>query len=117
MPTNAYDAQNPNIINLISEIQSEAASRVFNDRRHESRQTLVLPVTIQPANGVAIEALTRDISFSGIGLITRDPIDVEMDCTLYIDREQQDKSQVHAICQWCEPFGEHHWISGWRYHE
>ena len=67
------------IIDVIGEVDRE-----ISDRRCESRNRVVLGVIAQPLDdhrrpsGGLIDAFTRDISTSGVGLISREPIRADL---------------------------------------
>ena len=101
-------------IRLISRIQSAHIQQIRRQRRENHRQCISLPAKIRPL-GVPgeLEALTRDLSSEGVGMITAESVatksraEIEMtiaNCT----------ETIYARCQWCKPSGIF-FLSGWKF--
>ena len=113
MSTSVYSVQQQ-VLHVISQIQCEEIRRA-RETREINRQKLTLPVAIvDPHNGQRIEAVSRDLSSIGMGLISKDPIQPNAVRELELELETS-MSSILSKCLWCEPFGAGYFLSGWRF--
>lgn len=113
MSIHAHSVQQQ-ILRLISQIQCEDI-RQTRENRESNRQKLTLPVTIKLLNdGSEIDAVSRDLSSSGIGLIASANVEPEALGELEIELENSTHT-VFSRCLWCKPFGKGYFISGWKF--
>lgn len=113
MSTHAQSIQQQ-IIRLISQIQCEEIQH-SRENRESNRQKLTLPITIKLLeNDVEIDAVSRDLSSCGIGLIAASQVEPESLAELEIELENSTHT-VFSKCLWCKPFGKGYFLSGWKF--
>ncbi len=102
------------VVRLISQIQCEDIQRL-REQREINRQNIALPTTIRFIDDArVINAVSRDISLVGIGLITTGPIESETICELELHLTSSTRIIV-AQCIWCKSFGTGFHLSGWKF--
>ena len=102
------------VIHLISRIQCEEIRRA-REEREINRQNITVPVTIRPFDGEKeIDAISRDISSLGIGLLASQPVAVEQVAELELELDTT-TSKLVGTCRYCKPFGKGYYITGWRF--
>ena len=102
------------VLRLISQIQCEDIRRQ-RESRSTNRQNLTLPVTIQfLKDNRVVNAVSRDLSSLGIGLITTEQLPTDCVCELELELESS-RSYVLAKCTWCRPFGNGFYLTGWTF--
>ena len=100
-------------IRLISRIQS-AHIRQIRQRRENNRQYISLPGKIRTLGTPGeIEALTRDLSSEGIGLITANSIHPQTRAEIELTISNTTET-IYARCCWCESSGIF-FLSGWKF--
>ncbi|MEM9943231.1 MAG: PilZ domain-containing protein [Planctomycetota bacterium] len=100
-------------IRLISKIQSEYI-RQIRERRECHRQFISLMAVIEdPESNSSVDAITRDLSSSGISLITNQSLDLDTQAVLAI-RLARSTDRIEATCRWCHAMGSL-FISGWQF--
>ncbi len=103
-----------NVLHLISQIQCEDIRRK-REFRETNRLNLTVPVTIRSKMGDwEFDAVSRDLSSQGIGLISPEQIEVDSVCDLELFLENDTKT-LSAECIWCRPFGRGFFLSGWNF--
>ncbi len=113
MPTQIQSVQQQ-VIQLISRIQGTTTSRA-SESREINRQKITIPVTIRRfKDDNVIEAISRDFSSLGIGLLSNQPITVGEVCELELELDST-SSKLVATSQYCKPFGKGYFITGWRF--
>ncbi|MEM6468088.1 MAG: PilZ domain-containing protein [Planctomycetota bacterium] len=60
-------------------------------------------------------AFSRDISATGIGLVTESAVTPSRRATLCIDKLDGTSMQVLSTCRWCRPYGPRWFVSGWEF--
>ena len=89
---------------------------VHDNKRASARESVVYPVTVQFQYELSRHrAFSKDISSGGICLIGERDVDAEQIATLAIYRIDDIVSKVRARCIWSKPFGEEHYLTGWRF--
>jgi hypothetical protein len=107
---------NPDIQRTIQELLQENANFDRTENRSAHRDHLVRPVEVQSKDGVEIaSAFSRNISATGIGLITPEPVDERTVGVLRITRLKGNDVNVIAECRWCKPYGVNWYLSGWQF--
>ena len=101
------------VLRLISQIQCEDI-RQTRESREFNRQKLTLPVTMQFADGREIDAVSRDLSSCGMGLIAASEIGTGVMCELVIELENSEHT-IYSKCLWCLPFGKGYFLTGWKF--
>ena len=93
-----------------------AKEEALHDQRASSRESVVYPVTVQFQYELTRHrAFSRDISTGGICLIGERDVAVEQIATLAIYRIDDIVSKVRARCVWSKPFGDQHYLTGWKF--
>ena len=86
------------------------------ENRTAHREALVRSAVIDYGSGRAtIEGFSRNISHSGIGIITEDFIADRSSATLILERLDGTYIKILAECRWCKPYGKKWNISGWQF--
>jgi len=98
---------------LIKEIQKETA-KFDRDLRSTHRENLVLPANLEMKN-VVHDGFTRNISASGVCIVTLAEIPDRSLATISIYRIGGSPCRLVAECRWTKPFGDSFWISGWQF--
>ncbi|HEX3727237.1 MAG TPA: PilZ domain-containing protein [Pirellulales bacterium] len=96
---------------LIYQLLVEAKTDLMGDRRADVRLAFFRPVTIQLDDGERVDAFSRELSASGIGLvhnISLPPGPLE----LVISAEQGYSVRVRTDILWCQECGQGWFISG-----
>ncbi len=102
------------VLHLISQIQCEDIRRM-RENREVTRQNIALPVTIKfNATGQELDAVSRDISSSGIGLISSLAIDPATVGELEIQLTSS-TTTISGQCHWCEKYGKSFYLTGWKF--
>lgn len=102
------------VIQLISQIQCEDIQRL-REQRETNRQNIALPTIIRYVDdNRVVNAVSRDISLVGIGLITTGPIESDAICELELQLTSSTRTIV-AQCIWCNSFGIGFHLSGWKF--
>jgi hypothetical protein len=97
------------IYELIVEAQNE-----FRDRRSDVRFAFFRPVTVETDDGMKIEAFSREISASGIGLVHGQEMP-KGEVEVHIFPEQGYAIRVRTQILWCQECGHGWYISGGRF--
>lgn len=107
----------PDIQRAIDDLLKEDSQFDRNENRSAHRENLVRAVVIQVRDPESIyHAFSRNVSATGIGLITPDEIPERVTAVLEIARLNQSKDvSILADCRWCRPYGENWFISGWQF--
>jgi len=89
---------------------------ISNNQRASVRELVVCPVTVQFQYELSRHrAFTKDISTGGVCLIGERDVEVEQIATLAICRIDNLVTKVRARCVWSKPFGDQHYLTGWRF--
>ena len=100
------NAATPEIEELVLALLREDSDYDNNENRSAHREHLVLSVLVHVRRPEELElpAFSRNISASGIGLITQDTIADRAIAALEIERLQGDTSTILSECRWCRPY-------------
>jgi hypothetical protein len=102
------------VLHLISQIQCEDIRRM-RENREVSRQNISLPVTARFVNGAGeLDAVSRDISSAGIGLITATEIAPQTTAELEIQLTSS-TTAIFGECHWCVNYGKSFYLTGWKF--
>ena len=116
--SNSGPPAKPDIQQLIDAILKEDAHFDRVENRSSMRESLVRAVLIEIRDSEAtIPAFSRNVSATGIGLITSLPIDEKAIAVLSIDRIGSDSrpGAILSECRWCRPYGKNWHLSGWQF--
>ena len=110
-------AATPELQILIDEIEDEEMRCIIKERRDASRLPITRSVQVmfRGEHGTQHEAITRDISRIGIGLLGQFSAEHGTIAKLSIDRPNRSPSVVLAECRWCDQFNESWFLSGWHF--
>ncbi|MEM7784422.1 MAG: PilZ domain-containing protein [Planctomycetota bacterium] len=104
----------PEIGRLVDELTKEEKEFDRTESRSAHRTSLVRAVEIDIRDlEHNIDGFSRNISATGIGLITGEPITEKTVATLTISRLKGSTTGVLSECRWCKPYGEKWFLSGW----
>lgn len=103
---------NPEIGRLLKKLRADEDG-YDTELRSLDREKLVFPVQMSSFNGeTKVDAFSRDLSGSGLGLITPQPFDAGTE--MQIQLQLPDTTHTcRARCCWNSRFGESYWSSGW----
>lgn len=110
-------AASPELQDLVDQILDEESRAKICERRDASRQQISRPLVIEPReeDSRSITAMSRDISGSGLGVISTDNFEMGTLARIEISRLKGAPSVVLAECRWCDPFGNGWYLSGWNF--
>lgn len=86
------------------------------ENRTAHRKNLVRPVHIElRETGESVQAFSRNISSTGIGLITHQPLDPNLIAVLSVMSLEGENVEFLAESRWCKSFGDQWFFSGWQF--
>ena len=86
------------------------------ENRSAHREHLVRSVSIRSRDSEeSVTGFSRNVSNSGIGIITGSPVHERTTATLTIECLDGREIKVLAECRWCKPYGKKWHISGWQF--
>ena len=106
----------PDIQRAVDSILKEDSNFDRNENRSAHRQNLVRPVQMEirePAETVA--GFSRNVSATGIGIITNQPINDKAIALLKIGGLSNNDLSILSECRWCKPYGSGWYMSGWQF--
>ena len=107
----------PELDQMVADLLKEDSDYDRHENRSAHRLNLVRSVILnvrRPAEKELV-GFSRNISETGIGLITSEPIQDRANALLTIERLHGPSYQVLAECRWCKPYGENWYITGWQF--
>lgn len=115
-------AAKPEIKRVIDEILKEDKQYDQSENRSAHRESLVRHVAIAPrqsSEGAAKpkSGFSRNVSATGIGLITNFKIEDKSVALIVIERlvANSKPPTILSECRWCRPYGENWFLSGWQF--
>ncbi len=110
-------AATPELQAFVDEIEDEEMRCIMRERRDASRLAITreVQIEIRGQTGVRHEAITRDISRIGVGLLSQVHVEPGTLAKLSIDRPRRRPSVVLAECRWCDQFGDSWYLTGWHF--
>lgn len=99
----------------IKEILKQDARYVLSEVRCRHREPLVVPVRVIRQERILASGFSRNISKSGICLITPQPLPVEEIVQLEIYRLQEKALTIFSKARWCRAYGPEYFMSGCRF--
>ena len=108
---------NPEIKRAVDNLLLEDSNFDRTENRSAHRQHLVRPVDVLlRESGESVSAFSRNVSATGIGIITHQPIDDGTVAVLTIARlALGHDTTILAECRWCKPYGKNWYITGWQF--
>lgn len=106
----------PDIKRAIDAILKEDATFDRTENRSAIRENLVRAISIESRDieGI-VQGFSRNISATGVGLITGDEVAEKLVATLTIDRLTGQPTVLLSECRWCKPYGKNWFLSGWQF--
>ncbi len=109
-------AAKPDIQRAVDGILREDSKFDRSENRSAHRENLVRAVTLEVREPEStIQAFSRNISATGIGVITGEPVVDRSTAILEIASLTGEHTRVLAECRWCKPYGENWFLSGWQF--
>lgn len=106
----------PDIQRAVDDLLRENAHFDRSENRTAIREHLVRPVSVQLRDtDETLSAFSRNISATGIGLITDAPISNQKVAVLRVGRIHGPDLFILAECRWCKRYGENWYFSGWQF--
>ncbi len=106
----------PDISRAVTDLLKEDSNFDRSENRSAHRENLVRPVNVELRDeGKVVPAFSRNISATGIGIITDEPVQIDGVAVLHIQRIQGKEVVILAECRWCKAYGENWYISGWQF--
>lgn len=114
MLRSAARAKSPELQLLVDEIVNEETRINMRERREAARIPMTRAVKVTPCDqNEQYNAISRDISNLGIGLVGQDQWERGRLARLEIDRVERKPVVVMAECKWCEEVTKGWFMSGW----
>ena len=111
-----YQSISSDIDQMVEGFLREDIEYQRTENRTSHRESLVRRVVIDYGSGKGtIDAFSRNISNTGIGVITDEFISDRSTATLTIERLDGTSVKILAECRWCKPYGKKWQISGWQF--
>ena len=106
----------PEIQKAVDELLREETNFDRNENRSAIRDHLVRPVNIYfRETESSQDAFSRNISATGIGLITNQAVIEKCVAVIGIERLRGPLVTILAECRWCKAYGENWYFSGWQF--
>lgn len=108
---------NPQIKRVVDGLLKAASNYERYENRSAHRDSLVLPVSIAlRESDEVIECFSRNVSATGIGLLTAMKIDERSVAKLSIfSTDNAHSTTILAECRWCKNYGDRWFLSGWQF--
>lgn len=109
-------ASSPELELSVKQLLVEDALFEQQERRSVHREFLVRPVLLElRETGTSLEGFTRNISFMGASIVTRQPILPKTLASIQVYRLNSSPTVFLAECRWTSPFGEDWNVTGWHF--
>lgn len=96
--------------------QVKLADSIYETENRLSKRTkVVIPVSLFDFEGSVAHGFSRNISETGICLVTNEPVEPYTTSELRLCRSDGEITMVRAESVWSKAFGCAHCISGWRF--
>lgn len=116
MLCNSSQSISADIDHMVEALLREDSLYDREENRSAHREHLVRGVLIEMRDpSDQMYAFSRNVSVSGIGLITEDPISERRTAELTIERLDGNSVRVLAESRWCKAYGKNWYISGWQF--
>ena len=115
--SNAGPPAKPDIQRAVDKLLKDDTNFDRNENRSAHRENLVRAVDIEIRDPQAtISAFSRNISATGIGVITKESLVGNPVAVLTIaGLGEKDDVTILAECRWCRAYGKEWFISGWQF--
>ena len=106
----------PELKRVVDDLLREDSNFDRTENRSAHREHLVRAVEITfREDGRQLTGFSRNVSATGIGLITNEIIADKSVCLLEIARLSGSSIVMLAECRWSKPYGEKWHLSGWQF--
>lgn len=106
----------PDIQKAVDELLREETNFDRCENRSAIRDHLVRPVSLFIRETESrIDAFSRNISATGIGLITNQQVAERTVAIVDVERLHGPVVSILAECRWCKAYGENWYFSGWQF--
>lgn len=106
----------PELEIYVKQLLVEDALFEQQERRSVHREFLVRPVLLELRDSdIRVEGFSRNISFLGLSVVTRQPILPQSIAKISVYRLNSGPSLFLAECRWTSPFGEDWNVTGWTF--
>lgn len=103
----------PEVVRILDEIRN-SESQFDNDLRRSNREHVVLPVQVLTDNTIDCWSFSKDVSESGICLISPQRFESQDPRSLQFRGLRYECDMLQATCSWSRRFSNSYWISGWQ---
>ena len=101
---------------LVTDLLYEVSKFDANDSRKDVREPFMSCVSINNSiEKIEFSGFSRNISPTGIGLVTMEEIPISTKATLGIARVNGKTTKILAVCRWSKPYGRDWYSSGWEF--
>ena len=109
-------AAKPDIQRAVDKMLLDDANFDRYENRSAHRKHLVRAVRVEMRETEQVmQAFSRNISGTGIGLVTQEPLDQNAIAVLLIASLEGEDVPILADCRWSKPFGDGWFLSGWQF--
>lgn len=106
----------PEIQRAVDDLLREDSNFDRTENRSAHRQHLVRFVEVEFRDSdESVSGFSRNVSATGIGIITDEPVVDGTTAILNLARLSPGKVTFLAECRWCKPYGENWYITGWQF--
>lgn len=106
----------PDIQKVVDDLLREEVNFDRCENRSAIRDHLVRPVSIYiRETDLTLDAFSRNISATGLGLITNESVLERAIAVLEVKRLRGNSVKILAECRWCKEYGENWFFSGWQF--
>ena len=107
---------NPQIAQVVNALLTEDSNFDRHENRSAHREHLVRPIKVEIREPEQIiNAFSRNISTSGIGIISDTDVAIGTVAVLEIGRLKCPSQKILAECRWSRSYGDNWFISGWQF--
>lgn len=102
------------VADIVAQIRAEEAL-CSHELRADPREKVVLPALIYDLDGNEVSGFTRDLSVSGVSIISNWQFHSDETWKIALYRLDGSSSAFYCECRWSQSFGNCFWISGWKF--
>ena len=113
---NTAQSISKDIDEMVEGLLREDSAYDRQENRSAHREHLVRGVRIEMRDPrKELFAFSRNVSVTGVGLITEETVPERCTAALTIERLDGTQCKVLAESRWCKPYGKNWFISGWQF--
>jgi hypothetical protein len=103
-------------VQLDVEVVREAELMIASDKRSNHRERYAVPVIVHQKRDLPrVHAFTRNLSGSGVNLVTNKEVPINSFCKLEFFRSNGEECKIISECMWSKKYGKDHWMTGWEF--